>query len=686
MKKTYNLKNLDCASCAIKIEAELKTIKEIDNVQVNFLTQRMEIESSKIDKVEKKLAASIHKVEPDCDIVLEEDDDKEIPKLPFIILSALILIGTIFVSSSLPKLIMFIAAYLFVGLPIIIKALKNILHGDFLDENFLMSLATIGAFIIGEYLEAVLVMLLYQVGEMFNDYAIDSSRKSIKNLMNIRPDYANTEIGGKLTEVHPAILKVGDTIVVKPGERIPLDGIVTKGSSTLDVSALTGESIPKEVGVNSVVYSGSINKKGLLHITVTKEFKESTASKILDLVENASNKKSKSEKFITKFARVYTPIVVLFAILIAGLPMITHLTFTECLNRALTFLVISCPCALVISVPLSFFGSLGGASKEGILIKGSNYIETLSKLDTVVFDKTGTLTKGVFIVTKIVPEGIKEDELLKVAAYAEYYSNHPIAESIKSYYGKEIDKKKITNYEELHGEGIHVNISKHDIYVGNHKLLNRFKIKKDIKEPGTILYVVIDNEYRGYILISDEIKNTSSSALEKLKDNKIKNLIMLTGDNELVAESVAKELKLTKYYANLLPQDKVKELESIIKNSKGKVAFVGDGINDAPVLTMADVGISMGALGSDAAIEASDVVIMDDDLNKISKAINISKKALRIAKQNIYFAILVKVTFLVLGSLGLTNMMGAVFADVGVSILAVLNSLRTLKRNKKELK
>ena len=686
MKKTYNLKNLDCASCAIKIEAELKTIKEIDNVQVNFLTQRMEIESSKIDKVEKKLAASIHKVEPDCDIVLEEDDDKEIPKLPFIILSALILIGTIFVSSSLPKLIMFIAAYLFVGLPIIIKALKNILHGDFLDENFLMSLATIGAFIIGEYLEAVLVMLLYQIGEMFNDYAIDSSRRSIKNLMNIRPDYANTEIGGKLTEVHPAILKVGDTIIVKPGERIPLDGIVTKGSSTLDVSALTGESIPKEVGVNSVVYSGSINKKGLLHITVTKEFKESTASKILDLVENASNKKSKSEKFITKFARVYTPIVVLFAILIAGLPMITHLTFTECLNRALTFLVISCPCALVISVPLSFFGSLGGASKEGILIKGSNYIETLSKLDTVVFDKTGTLTKGVFIVTKIVPEGIKEDELLKVAAYAEYYSNHPIAESIKSYYGKEIDKKKITNYEELHGEGIHVHISKHDIYVGNHKLLNRFKIKKDIKEPGTILYIIIDNEYRGYILISDEIKNTSASALEKLKDNKIKNLIMLTGDNELVAESVAKELKLTKYYANLLPQDKVKELESIIKNSKGKVAFVGDGINDAPVLTMADVGISMGSLGSDAAIEASDVVIMDDDLNKISKAINISKKALRIAKQNIYFAILVKVTFLVLGSLGLTNMMGAVFADVGVSILAVLNSLRTLKRNKKELK
>ena len=681
MKKVYNLKNLDCAACAIKIEAELKTIKEIDNVQVNYLTQRMEIESSKIEKVEKKLAASIHKVEPDCDIVLDEVEDKGIPILPFIILSALILIGTAFVHNSIIKLIMFIAAYLLVGTKIVIKAIKNFFHGNFLDENFLMSIATIGAFAIGEYLEAVLVMLLYQIGEMFNDYAVDSSRKSIKNLMNIRPDYANTEIGGVLKEVHPSILKVNDIIVVKPGERIPLDGIVTEGSSTLDVSALTGESIPKDVGINSYVYSGSINKKGLLHIKVTKEFKESTASKILDLVENASNKKSKSENFITKFARIYTPIVVLLAILLAIVPpLVTKLTWLECLNRALTFLVISCPCALVISVPLSFFGSLGGASKEGILIKGSNYIETLSKIDTIVFDKTGTLTKGVFKVTKIVPEGIKEDELLQIAAYAEYYSNHPIAESIKTYYGKEIDKKKINHYEELHGEGIHVNIAKKDIYVGNHKLLKKLKIDKKVEEPGTVLHIIVDNIYKGYILIADEIKNTTIEAINNLKNNNIKNLIMLTGDNELVAESVAKELKLTKYYANLLPQDKVKELESIIKSSKGKVAFVGDGINDAPVLTMADVGISMGSLGSDAAIEASDIVIMDDNLNKINKALKISKKTLRIAKQNIYFAILVKITFLVLGSLGITNMMGAVFADVGVSILAVLNSLRTLKR------
>ena len=354
----------------------------------------------------------------------------------------------------------------------------------------------------------------------------------------------------------------------------------------------------------------------------------------------------------------------------------------QALNRALTFLVISCPCALVISVPLTFFGSLGGASREGILIKGSNYIETLAKLNTIVFDKTGTLTKGVFKVTKIVPEGMKEDELLQVAAYAEYYSNHPIAESIKTYYGKEIDKKKITNYEELHGQGIHVNIAKKDIYVGNQKLLKKLKIDKNVEEPGTVLHVVIGTTYKGYILISDEIKNNTVEAINELKGNNIKNLIMLTGDNDLVAESVAKELKLTKYYANLLPQDKVKELETIIKDTKGKVAFVGDGINDAPVLTIADVGISMGSLGSDAAIEASDVVIMDDNLNKINKAINISKKTIRIAKQNIYFAILVKLTFLVLGSLGLTNMMGAVFADVGVSILAVLNSLRTLKRNR----
>ena len=681
MKKIYNLKNLDCAACASKIEAELKTMKEIDDVHVNFLTQSMEIETYKLEKVEKKLVSSIHKVEPDCDIVLEETEDKEMPVLPFIILSALILIGTIFVRNTQVRLLMFIAAYLLVGTKIVIKAIKNIFHRNFLDENFLMSIATIGAFVIGEYLEAVLVMLLYQIGEMFNDFAVDSSRKSIKSLMNIRPDYANTEIGGKLTEVHPSILKVDDVIVVKPGERIPLDGIVVEGSSSLDVSALTGESIPKDVGVNSYVYSGSINKKGLLHIKVTKEFKESTASKILDLVENAANRKSKSENFITKFARIYTPIVVLLAaLLIVALPILTNATYLEALNRALTFLVISCPCALVISVPLSFFGALGGASKTGILIKGSNYIETLSKIKTIVFDKTGTLTKGVFKVTKLVPTDIKEDDLLKIAAYAEYYSNHPIAESIKTYYGKEIDKKHITHYEELHGLGIHVQISKKDVYVGNDKLLHKLKIKQDIKEPGTILHVVIEDKYKGYILISDEIKNNSKEAIEGLKAKKINNLIMLTGDNELVAESVTKELKLTSYYANLLPQDKVKELERIINETKGKVAFVGDGINDAPVLTIADVGISMGSLGSDAAIEASDVVIMDDNLDKINKAINISKRTIRIAKQNIYFAILVKITFLVLGSLGLTNMMGAVFADVGVSILAVLNSLRTLKR------
>ncbi len=683
MKKIYNLKNLDCAACASKIEAELKTIKEIDDVHVNFLTQRMEIETSKPEKVEKKLASSIHKVEPECDIELGESEDKEMPVLPFIILSGLILIGTIFVKNTQIRLIMFIVAYLLVGTKIVIKAIKNIFHCNFLDENFLMSIATIGAFAIGEYLEAVLVMLLYQIGEMFNDLAVDSSRKSIKNLMKIRPDYANTEIKGKLTEVHPSILKVDDVIVVKPGEKIPLDGIVIEGSSSLDVSALTGEAIPKEVGTNSYVYSGSINKKGLLKIKVTKEFKESTASKILDLVENASNRKSKSENFITKFARIYTPIVVILAILlIVLLPLMTKLTYLESLNRALTFLVISCPCALVISVPLSFFGALGGASKDGILIKGSNYIETLSKVKTIVFDKTGTLTKGVFQVTKLVPTDIKEDDLLKIAAYAEFYSNHPIAESIKAYYGKEIDKRNITHYEELHGLGIHVNISKKNVYVGNDKLLHKLKIKQDIKEPGTILHVVIEDEYKGYILISDEIKNISQEAINSLKANKINNLIMLTGDNELVAESVSKELKLTKYYANLLPQDKVKELEKIIQETKGKVAFVGDGINDAPVLTIADVGISMGALGSDAAIEASDVVIMDDNLNKINKAINISKKTIRIAKQNIYFAILVKITFLVLGSLGLTNMMGAVFADVGVSILAIINSLRTLRRKK----
>lgn len=601
-----------------------------------------------------------------------------------IIISSIIVVISLLIPLNIIKTILFIVAYLIVGYPIIKKAVTNIFHGEVFDENFLMTIATIGAFLTGEYLEGVLVMLLYQVGELFQSYAVASSRKSITELMDIRPDYANLKDGEKYKKVSPEEVNIGDIILVKPGEKVPLDGIVIEGNSYLDTVALTGESVPRKVNKDDEILSGCINKTSVLTVKVTKEFSQSTASKILDLVENASNKKSKSEDFITKFARYYTPIVVISALLLALIPPIIFkdLTFIACIKRAMTFLVISCPCALVISVPLSFFGGIGGASKNGILIKGSNYLENLSKTKVIVFDKTGTLTKGTFNVTKINPIDITEEELLKIVATAESYSPHPIAESIRRAYNKKINPKEIKKYEELSGLGIHVKTASKDIYIGNKKLMQTLKIKVTTPDIGTTLHVAIDNKYIGNIIIADEVKLEAATSLSKLKkENNISKLVMLTGDNKKIAEQVSKQIKLDEYYANLLPEDKVKKIEEIINSQpeNAKVAFVGDGINDAPVLTRSDIGISMGALGSDAAIEASDIVIMDDDLEKLNTAITISQKTLKIVKENIYFALTIKILFLILGALGLSNMMMAVFADVGVSIIAILNAMRTLK-------
>ena len=612
---------------------------------------------------------------------MSKKDKKNLTK---IIVSSIIVLISLLIPFRVIKTILFVVAYLIVGYPIIKKAVTNIFHGEVFDENFLMTIATIGAFLTGEYLEGVLVMLLYQVGELFQSYAVSTSRKSITELMDIRPDYANLKDGEKYKKVSPEEVKVGDIIQIKPGEKVPLDGIVIEGNSYLDTVAITGESVPRKVNKKDEILSGCINKTSVLTVKVTKEFSQSTASKILDLVENASNKKSKSEDFITKFARYYTPIVVISALLLAFIPplIFKDLTFVACIKRAMTFLVISCPCALVISVPLSFFGGIGGASKNGILIKGSNYLESLSKTKVIVFDKTGTLTKGTFNVTKINPIGLTEEELLKTVATAESYSPHPIAESIGRAYNKKISSKEVTKYEELSGLGIHATTATSDIYVGNKKLMQSLQIKVTAPDIGTTLHVAIDNQYVGNIIIEDEVKVEAATSLSKLKkENNIAKLVMLTGDNKKIASQVSKQINLDEYYANLMPEDKVKKIEEIIAEQpeNAKIAFVGDGINDAPVLTRSDIGISMGALGSDAAIEASDIVIMDDDLEKLNTAITISQKTLKIVKENIYFAITIKVLFLILGALGLSNMMMAVFADVGVSILAILNAMRTLK-------
>ena len=581
------------------------------------------------------------------------------------------------------QITLFIISYIIVGGDVVKRAVKNIFKGQVFDENFLMSIATIGAFFIGEYPEGVAVMLFYQVGELFQSYAVGKSRKSIASLMDIRPDYANVKKGDELVKVDPDEVQIGDIIVIKAGEKIPLDGKVIEGSSMIDTSALTGESVPREVEVGSDILSGCININGVITAEVTKEFGESTVSKILDLVENASSKKSNSEQFITKFARYYTPVVVIIAVFLAIIPplVIDGATFSDWIYRALAFLVVSCPCALVISIPLSFFGGIGGASKKGVLVKGSNYLEALAETEIVVFDKTGTLTKGVFNVQEIHPEGVSKEELLELTAHAESYSNHPISLSLKRAYSKEIDNGRISDVEEISGHGVIATVDGKKVMAGNIKLMKMMDIPYFKGELiGTIVHVAVNNKYIGYIVIADEVKEDSAQAIKELKAANIKQTVMLTGDNKSIGSKVAKELGLDKVYAELLPADKVEKLEELFsqKSKKGKLAFVGDGINDAPVLARADIGIAMGGLGSDAAIEAADVVIMTDEPSKIATTMKISKKTLKIAHQNIVFAIGIKIIVLILSAFGITTMWAAIFADVGVTIIAVLNAFRAL--------
>lgn len=602
-----------------------------------------------------------------------------------IIIGAAVLATAVFLSlnNEWLQIALFIISYIIVGGDVVKRAVKNIFKGQVFDENFLMSIATIGAFFIGEYPEGVAVMLFYQVGELFQSYAVGKSRKSIASLMDIRPDYANVKKGDELVKVDPDEVQIGDIIVIKAGEKIPLDGKVIEGSSMIDTSALTGESVPREVEVGSDILSGCININGVITAEVTKEFGESTVSKILDLVENASSKKSNSEQFITKFARYYTPIVVIIAVFLAIIPplVIDGATFSDWIYRALAFLVVSCPCALVISIPLSFFGGIGGASKKGVLVKGSNYLEALAETEIVVFDKTGTLTKGVFNVQEIHPEGVSKEELLELTAHAESYSNHPISLSLKRAYSKEIDNGRISDVEEISGHGVIATVDGKKVMAGNIKLMKMMDIPYFKGELiGTIVHVAVNNKYIGYIVIADEVKEDSAQAIKELKAANIKQTVMLTGDNKSIGSKVAKELGLDKVYAELLPADKVEKLEELFsqKSKKGKLAFVGDGINDAPVLARADIGIAMGGLGSDAAIEAADVVIMTDEPSKIATTMKISKKTLKIAHQNIVFAIGIKIIVLILSAFGITTMWAAIFADVGVTIIAVLNAFRAL--------
>jgi Cd2+/Zn2+-exporting ATPase len=708
-KREYILQGLGCANCANKIEAQCKKIDAVLDANVNFLNKSLIIQlkdQEKISEVVDEIKKIVKRIEPNVKVIPKKiktfkneeqnhghdhshdhakDENNKNKIIAFSIGVVIFTIAVIFKFKPSVEFVLFLISYLIIGGEVLFIAIKNILRGQVFDENFLMALATVGAFSIGQFAEGVGVMLFYQVGEFFQEIAVNKSRKSITALMDIRPDYANKKINNEIVKVDPEEVHIGDIIIVKPGEKIPLDGTVIEGKSLIDTAALTGESVPRTVKPLDDILAGCINKNGLLTIEVKKEFGESTLSKILDLVQNASSKKAPTENFITKFARYYTPIVVISATALAILPplLIPGATFTQWIYRALVFLVVSCPCALVISIPLGFFGGIGGASKNGILVKGGNYLEALNSVEVVVFDKTGTLTKGVFKVTEMHAENeISSEELLEYTAYVESYSNHPIATSILKAYGKDISKQDIIDFEEISGKGLKAKVKGKHVLAGNSKLMDIEKIVYTKAENvGTVIYVAIDNKYAGSIIISDEIKEDSIRAISSLKAMGVKKIVMLTGDNKDIASSIGKVLGVDEVYSELLPHEKVEKLEAIEKQKslKGKIVFVGDGINDAPVLARADIGIAMGGVGSDAAIEAADIVIMTDEPSKIAEAIKIAKKTKTIVMQNIVFALSVKAVILILAVFGISTMWEAVFGDVGVALIAVLNSMRAMK-------
>ena len=717
------LKGLDCANCANKIENKVNKLESVEEAVLNFSLSLLIVslkENSDVNRVEEEIKTIVSKLEPDVivskynnnikekknvctseccsghahDIEEKHEEshdhdhsegislrDKVSLAIGFILFAIAIFIGE--EKSYVPYI--YALSYVLVGGKVVLSAIRNIFRGQVFDENFLMTVATLGAFAIGNHPEGVAVMIFYEIGELFQSYAVNRSRKSISSLMDIRADYANLITDGEEKKVDPSEIKIDDIIVIKPGERVPLDGIVIEGNSSLDTSALTGESLPRNIELNDEILAGVINLTGVIRVKVTKEFGESTVSRILELVQNASSKKAQTEKFITKFARYYTPVVVLSAVALAIIPplVVEGALFSDWVYRALIFLVVSCPCALVVSIPLGLFAGIGGSSKNGVLIKGGNYLEALKDVETVVFDKTGTLTKGVFKVVKINTNNIEESELLRIAATGESFSNHPIAQSILKAYGNEVDKSIISNYEEISGNGIKVNIDNKEVLLGNYKLMNSNGIKyNNSKEIGTVVHVVVEGEYKGSIVIADEVKEDSKEAIEMLKKIGVKKCVMLTGDNKKVAEKIAEELGLDEVYAELLPTDKVVMVEKLLKekSEKGKLAFVGDGINDAPVLARADVGVAMGGIGSDAAIEAADVVLMRDNPSSLVDAIEIGRKTNRILWQNIIFSLGVKIAVLIPAAIGIANMWEGVFADVGVTLIAVLNSMRALRK------